>query len=1204
VTRRSEEKLDPILAVLLVLTPLCIGGVPSWVVPAFSGAVFLGLLRHQRKPDTKSASVRVPEGLRLGGFAALWTLLAAIPLPTQLALSLSPLPTGLATQALEFEQVESWRTLSVLPGSSLLEAGRLTALCGLFFLAAQQGWRMCARLISVTALAVFMVGVAQLLLDSQQILGFYSPIDIPPTRDGRWGLITTFVNPNHQAAYFLLASFASLALVVDDRARSGRSGRDPTNSPEQDNRIFFAIALTLQLAGLFLSYSRSALLCATLMHPLAFLLVWRRSRATRGDEHSQALPTWLWLGLAALGLAALGLGGKVAWQELSSLTETTSFERKFGSVSASLQLITGAPLLGTGRGTSVDLLPGVLLEGQGLTFTHIECAPVAMAVEWGPLFAFAVGLLGIRLIIRSWNATASLGRHVILLGLLALAMQNLADFNWEFLGTSSAAIALLGSVARSERHPLDLPRLRLASAGLLATALLTTWVAPRDWSHLRNQHDAVREGRQRVADALRWRPLDPHIHLGAARRDASGGELGAATRRVEFVMKIAPWSADARLLRAHLHRQAGEPTAALVETSMALRLVLPDARPSLLAYLVANYEPSEISALPDVGDLAFGPTASDLLKISPRHASVFATARARTEPPDLQALEIRALCGRTRGRGPREVDGPAVSTDRVRDSRLLEATTRPPLARRPGCARGVVPVERDARRRSRPARGSTGRTRTSPAFAPCCTRHPSTSAATRQTTARHAGVPPIDSNRGSTREMKHFAFAALDALASVAAIEGAAWIVRATIYPEAQYGFEETTVSCVAALMAGIIGSYLLALHDEPVFLHPRRVFARCCLVGLGVGLSTLVISHYVFFQAIGRIALSVTTVLVVLAFSSWRVIYGQVLERGERRPVAAFGHDEAAQRFAREFNSIRHSRSEVVAILSDQPTDYENGPANIAVHSADENTAAKLKELGTDEVILVDHVDVSEERLKLLSDLQGQGIRVSTAGTVWMNTAQQIRMDLVDPRWLVTTFDQLDRPFVAKAKRLADIVVSAIGLLLFALAAPFLWILVRLDSAGGFIYSQERIGFGGRPFRIHKIRTMVSDPKSEQQWAASTDARTTRVGRFLRRTRIDELPQFLNVLRGEMSLVGPRPEQPAIVAKLEDEIPFFGYRHLVKPGITGWAQIHQGYAASVEESATKLSYDLYYVRRYSLLLDLDILARTAFVMAARIGSR
>jgi len=220
------------------------------------------------------------------------------------------------------------------------------------------------------------------------------------------------------------------------------------------------------------------------------------------------------------------------------------------------------------------------------------------------------------------------------------------------------------------------------------------------------------------------------------------------------------------------------------------------------------------------------------------------------------------------------------------------------------------------------------------------------------------------------------------------------------------------------------------------------------------------------------------------------------------------------------------------------------------------------------------------------------------------MNVALQVPIDMVDARWVLNTFEQLDRPGVLAAKRMLDVAVAGLGLLGFGLMFPLLWLMQRIDDPGPFFYSQDRVGLGGSHFRVHKIRTMRVAKREEQRWAAKDDDRTTRFGRLLRRTRIDELPQFWNVLRGEMSLVGPRPEQPRIVEQLEREIPYFGYRHLVKPGITGWAQIHQGYAASVDESAVKLSYDLYYVGRMSLLLDLDIMLRTAFVMVARIGSR
>jgi lipopolysaccharide/colanic/teichoic acid biosynthesis glycosyltransferase len=221
------------------------------------------------------------------------------------------------------------------------------------------------------------------------------------------------------------------------------------------------------------------------------------------------------------------------------------------------------------------------------------------------------------------------------------------------------------------------------------------------------------------------------------------------------------------------------------------------------------------------------------------------------------------------------------------------------------------------------------------------------------------------------------------------------------------------------------------------------------------------------------------------------------------------------------------------------------------------------------------------------------------------MNAARQLPLDLVDTRWVLAAFEQIDRPLVRKLKRVIDLAVAGTGLVVLAALWPALWLLVRLDSPGPVLFAQERVGHRGRAFRLYKVRTMThASAGAPARWARQGDARITRVGGVLRRLRIDELPQLWNVLRGDMSLVGPRPEQPAIVEELQRHIAFFDYRHLVKPGITGWAQIHQGYAASVEASAVKLSYDLYYVGRHSLAMDLDIILRTLFVMAARIGSR
>ncbi len=192
---------------------------------------------------------------------------------------------------------------------------------------------------------------------------------------------------------------------------------------------------------------------------------------------------------------------------------------------------------------------------------------------------------------------------------------------------------------------------------------------------------------------------------------------------------------------------------------------------------------------------------------------------------------------------------------------------------------------------------------------------------------------------------------------------------------------------------------------------------------------------------------------------------------------------------------------------------------------------------------------------------------------------------------------------FYGVAKRSLDVALAlTLGLAVIPLF-PLLALLIKLDSVGPVFYSQTRVGLGGRLFRIYKFRTMRQDAERRGAvWATSNDPRTTRVGRMLRLTRIDELPQLWNVLIGDMSLVGPRPERPEFTALLEEKLPAYRQRHVVKPGLTGWAQVCFRYTNSVEAARTKLEYDLYYVRQSSLALDLKILARTILVVLRRQG--
>lgn len=216
-------------------------------------------------------------------------------------------------------------------------------------------------------------------------------------------------------------------------------------------------------------------------------------------------------------------------------------------------------------------------------------------------------------------------------------------------------------------------------------------------------------------------------------------------------------------------------------------------------------------------------------------------------------------------------------------------------------------------------------------------------------------------------------------------------------------------------------------------------------------------------------------------------------------------------------------------------------------------------------------------------------------------------RLDLasVDEADLIRSAQCFQSTVPRLVKRAFDIVASLAMLIMLAPLLAVTAIAIRLDSPGPVLYRQTRIGRGGLPFDVVKFRSMVSDAeKSGAQYASINDSRITRVGHIIRHFRIDEIPQAINVLRGEMSFVGPRPERPEFTASLEGEIPHYNIRHLVKPGITGWAQVKYEYAASTEGAREKLRYDLYYISRYSFLMDVAIILLTVKVVLFGLGSR
>jgi exopolysaccharide biosynthesis polyprenyl glycosylphosphotransferase len=250
--------------------------------------------------------------------------------------------------------------------------------------------------------------------------------------------------------------------------------------------------------------------------------------------------------------------------------------------------------------------------------------------------------------------------------------------------------------------------------------------------------------------------------------------------------------------------------------------------------------------------------------------------------------------------------------------------------------------------------------------------------------------------------------------------------------------------------------------------------------------------------------------------------------------------------------------------------------------------------------VVAIDHT-VEKDLFHQLAECQAHGIRVSLMPDLYEQLCRKVPIEHIDPAWVLHVLQgrRVFSRFQLGLKRLLDLALGFAGLIMLALALPIVALVIRLDSAGPIFYRQVRSGRAGKLFRVVKFRTMDTNAEKDgrARWAAKDDPRITRVGRFLRKSRLDELPQVLNVLNGEMSFVGPRPERPEFIGGLEQEIPFYRIRLMVKPGLTGWAQTQYGYGNTTDDALVKLQYDFYYLRNWSLWLDLYIIVRTFWVV-------
>jgi sugar transferase (PEP-CTERM system associated) len=341
----------------------------------------------------------------------------------------------------------------------------------------------------------------------------------------------------------------------------------------------------------------------------------------------------------------------------------------------------------------------------------------------------------------------------------------------------------------------------------------------------------------------------------------------------------------------------------------------------------------------------------------------------------------------------------------------------------------------------------------------------------------------------------------------------------------------------------------------------------------------------------------------VVLLIANRLIVGGILGAHAFRRRVLVLGAGHRADRL-RQLGERPEAGFVIVGYvgMSDGSHIIEEAINRSAIH----NLKRFVENLGVSEVVLA----LEERRNSLpLSDLlriKTAGVHVNDFSSFIERETGRVDLDTVNPSWLIFSDGfSSGRAVSSVAKRLFDITASLL-LLLFTLPLIVIFaVLVKLDSRGPALFHQRRVGLYGQTFDVVKLRSMRLDAEAGgAQFASKNDPRVTRVGRFIRKVRIDELPQVWSVLKGEMSFVGPRPERPEFVADLEDKLPYYAERHMVKPGITGWAQVNFPYGASLEDSRHKLEYDLYYAKNYTPFLDLLIILQTLRVVLWREGAR
>lgn len=421
-------------------------------------------------------------------------------------------------------------------------------------------------------------------------------------------------------------------------------------------------------------------------------------------------------------------------------------------------------------------------------------------------------------------------------------------------------------------------------------------------------------------------------------------------------------------------------------------------------------------------------------------------------------------------------------------------------------------------------------------------------------------------------------------IGDIALLYAALWLTLALRYGSAERGLWELHLVPFSIIFAILLLSFFIAgLYDVRVIAPERRhlaLFMLTFLVGGGVG--ALIFYFIPAWKITPRLNLFIHLLISSALLLSWHWLVSWMLAR--KTKIAVW--------LAPSSDGVRAEQQELISFLQNHPqlgyclaASARDADLIVASHDIYQNTL------------------LQKEFFHMIPR-----VRVMTFPAFYEQVTGKIPVSLISEVWFLENIAETERGLFETIKRTFDIGLTIMLGIPSAVLAPFIALAIMLDSSGPIIIRQTRVGKGGRMFTLVKFRSMIASgphglaEANGAEWARADDKRITRVGNVLRTTRLDELPQLWNILRGEMSFVGPRPERPELVAALKERIPFYDIRHLVRPGLSGWAQINFPYGASVEDALEKLRYDFYYIKHRSFWLDVAIALKTLKVLVSRAG--